>query len=120
MLHQELNDQRTIMLKLFLNMSPHWDEGDDPALQVGINGLIEFVILFATFVADLFTGFMKAAVGVVVVDPHGPFFKLWRFSFNFVDGFLSASLGDTAAAAGTILSGSDVLVPCVVGTTTIW
>ena len=97
------------MLKLFLNMSPHWDEGVDPAVQVGIKGLIEFVIRFATFVADLLTGFMKAAVGVAVVDgPHWPFFKLWRFA----DGLLSVSLGDTA--------GSDVLAPCVVVATIVW
>jgi hypothetical protein len=71
MLYEEFHPQRTIMLKLFLKVSP-----DDPAVQVGIKGMIEFVIRFATFVADLLTGFMKAAVGAAVVGPQWPLFTL--------------------------------------------
>ena len=64
------------MLKLFLNILSHWDGDDDPAVQVGIKGLIEFVIRFATFVADLLTGFMKAAVGVIAGGLDSSFVSL--------------------------------------------
>jgi len=62
--------QRTIMLKLFLNMFLHWGEDgeDGSAFQVGIKSLTEFVIRFATF-AD----FTKGAVGVIV-GSRSPFF----------------------------------------------
>jgi hypothetical protein len=57
------------MLKLFLNIDLHCAGDVLPAVQVGINGLIEFVIRFEAFVAGLSLGFMKAAVGGEASSP---------------------------------------------------
>jgi len=57
------------MLKLFRNKDLHCAGDVLPAVQVGINGLIEFVIRFEAFVAGLSLGFMKAAVGGEASSP---------------------------------------------------
>lgn len=103
------------MLKVFRNMSPQREEDEDePAVQVGIKGLIEFVFRFTALVVCLLTGFIKAAVGVGTGGSHSPFFTSGRFT----DGRLPTSPSEVAPEE-TGLSGSDVLLAPAVSATSV-